>query len=276
MSYYFKSTNINQIIEPGSINVGGNDFIGFPTSDSTDYQFLRPLPIGFKRNGADISNLCTATFIEYNSTFRFGVFGSSNSTNLTAPANANYISVICVGPGGGGGGGSTGLGSKNKGSPGGGGGDGAYSAIGKYPININTRTNINITVGIGGLGGEGGNDDNNGGSGNNGKNGLLGTSSKVILDSNILLCRSDSGNVGVGGGGGNANTDDNNPGGKGNTNEGFIIATGGDFRTVYDDTSNHPYISRGAGGSGSSGSNDDAPNASPGEDGYVRIIFLYD
>jgi hypothetical protein len=288
MSYFFKSTNINQIIEPGSINVGGNEFIGFPNSVSTNFPILRPLSFGFKRNNVDISTYCTAKSTMYYDTFSTSGFTTKYSINITSPANAKYISTICIGPGGGGGGGGgggsgdvgsgTGPGGReqNRGSDGGIGGHGAYSAIGVYPIN--SMSKITIKVGLGGVGGLRGNDSNGGGAGNEGGQGSLGNESSVEVD-DVIICRAPSGNAGMGGGGGDRNGDDTNTAGIGNVGIG-TFASGGAYTTAYYNSMNHPYLGYkseyGQGGTGGSGSNDDGTAGGKGQDGCVQIIFLYE
>jgi hypothetical protein len=264
--YYFKNIDITSIIASGTGIPGGNSYIGFPNSDKSNFIIEQPLNLSYKISSTDLATLCKSKSTTYN----------TNANGLTIPTGAKYISTICVGGGGGGGGGggdgtSNNLNS-NKGGDGGTGGDGGYAAIQQCPISSNST--INITYGTGGIGGEGGAGASNtvGNSGKSGNTGLQGNSTIVYVDG-IAVCIANGGyggNFGKGGGTGESGAN-GSPG---------VIGTGS-YNTGKTGTNvtsgNYPPQNGGFGGAGSGGGNNSgAGDASPGNNGYATIFFLYE
>ena len=52
--YLFKGTDISTIIQSGNVTPSG--FSGFPTSDSTNFQILKPLPLYYISGGKDVAD----------------------------------------------------------------------------------------------------------------------------------------------------------------------------------------------------------------------------
>jgi hypothetical protein len=296
-NFFFKGTDINNIIDTTGSTVVSNNYIGFPKSSEPVYPIIeRPLEINFTDFSStyiptynsytnitknDLSNRCKINPFTYNA----NVVGVNASFNVTIPNTAKYISGYCVGGGGGGGGaggaGNDGFGKSNKGGTGGTGASGNYSAIVQYPLikdasgNLTYKT-IAISVGAGGLGGEGGaegsnNNSNSGKSGNSGYNG--GNSYITFNDSTGAICTAPGGGAGNYGGSGNSNSSGGS-GKAGIQTAGNVIAGGKHSTTIYD--SLYPPYNMATGGTGGNAGNGSGNNGIDGGNGLVVLYFLYD
>lgn len=147
------SINITDVINTGNTDPNGiqSKYLNFPLS-YIENAWSRPGNLGYKINtNTDISEYCTAKFVDYN-----------ESTSVVIPGGVNYMKVICIGGGGGGGGGNGSYRpySKNKEyratQSGSSGNNGVH---GSYVTSLFNRDNntYHVSVGGGGAGGVGGN-----------------------------------------------------------------------------------------------------------------------
>jgi len=276
-NYFYKNNNLNQIYENNGTVSSTGAFIGIPqsTGNFNTYSGMNPNPIGYQVNGVDISNSLTA-----NST----IYTRTTSSPISIPDGCKSIRAISVGGGGGGGGrgGTAGIqitfvrDGSSQGADGGKGGDGNYSYIyPSFPINNNTKININIANG--GVGGSAGSNSykiTTAGieattKAKSGDGGNVGGISYINING-LIYAQANGGNGGSGGEGGSVKANSGNnisrdPGapdpaplgiGGLNKNNDFPIITG-----------------YGIGGAGSS---PEYTYGSSGGRGAVQIIWFYD
>lgn len=213
-NYKFKGTPLSEILSQQSNSDFSAKYSGIVYTGGlsySNYSMFRPLPVGYKINGVDISTTATAKY-------------DSVSTGITyfssaRPSGANRVRYSLVGGGGGAGGGGAlawnqGSGSYSEGGKGGwsgsGGRVGGEINLNSYPNMSNT--NSHIYIGPGGGGGAGANNYALTGkhseapiAGGSGSPGVAGTRSYIILrDSNNdeLFMRSGGGGSNGGGGSG--------------------------------------------------------------------------
>jgi hypothetical protein len=255
--FSYKGVDIYKITTGRDNTIPGYNFNGTTTS----YSGLRPNDFGLTYKGVSISNQCTASYTFCNKT-----------ETLTIPENCKSIRFVGIGGGGGSGGkggSATQYGNYNGNTnPGGSGGSGGYGTLvtSSQPYSVSGGNSISITVGT--AGGNGGNGASNScandrtkswrpdwAQGGAGSPGGPGSSSTIVYQGANLLTA----------GGGNG----------GNGGNGGIIGGG------------VPQAVKGPGKSGNQGNSTTAPSAgnfgyqtnyggTPGANGYVQIIYLYD
>ncbi len=94
--YLFKGTDINNLIVTGGTAV--NNFApSISYTPASPYSTERPLELGFKQNGTDISTIMNAKFIEYTTV--------NTVSTYDVPTDYNSFRAVLEGGGGGGGGG---------------------------------------------------------------------------------------------------------------------------------------------------------------------------
>lgn len=294
-------TDIDNIIKSGTSATASN-YVDFPegvsstVSSSIEVQttggkFLEGSP------GQDVleTNKYTATYTDY----------TTSVSSATKPPWANHANVICIGGGGGGGGGGDHNSNdgplftpdyQNPGGGGGGGGGAAYS-VSTSAIELANNT-IAITVGTHGNGGAVNQD-------SIGSPGKQGNVSTVTIGNTTVSAAGGGG--GGGGCGGYPNGDRNGPygnmglggissnttsynGNNGGGNSGFKCGDSGGGRAnagrAAGNLSNnigteYPSISGnyGKGGGGGQGGNGPATSKQPGaggQQGFIRVYWLYD
>lgn len=186
--YYFKDINIysgynltnstftSPVVAQGNDIIATNSYVGFPyvqeytSTNAANYGTVTSAGIGssgYKINNVDIFNQCSSTNVIY-----------TTSSTVSVPTWATKMSALVISGGGGGGAGGGG-GNRDYGAGGSGGAAGGVSCIVDCPIeteNYNIRTNMNVTVGVGGYGGAG--------SYNSGQPGGQGYASYLYFDQN--------------------------------------------------------------------------------------------
>jgi hypothetical protein len=202
--YFYKGSDISNLIELGSTKVSGTGYTDFPSyTPASIYSTERPFPFNYyTAEQGQLSDLMNTKFVE---------FTSGQSGTYTIPSDYDSVKIILIGGGGGGGGGGgcawLGLSidspskARSSGAAGISGNHGSYMFTSNY-INL-TSKNIYYSVGTKGNSGVGGGDKStaNMGSGGKGNNGYHGNESMVTInvggiDYNIYA------NGGEGGGGG--------------------------------------------------------------------------
>jgi hypothetical protein len=279
MSYKYKEVNINNI----TTTSGGSNstavhtsYVGFPAIVAPTENMSKPYSVGFNISNTDVANSCTAAFTDYTNT---------TTTNYTVPTGATHFRSILIGGGGGGGGNGgdatatanfNGTSGNANGGNGGTGGSGAYTTTADIAIATGVNT-ISVTCGAGGNAGSNGGANSisppianlprstKGGDGNPGGGG--GTSIIVYNGSTTNA----AGGAGGGGGGGATATVNSSS----NTN-----STGGGNGPSYARNTTAPtnwtnQLQGNSGVGGVQGINGNPQNATVGQPGAVRIIWLY-
>jgi len=255
--FSYKGVDIYTITTGRENTIPGYNFNGTLTS----YSGLRPNNFGLTYQGVSISNQCTASY-----TF------SNKTETLTIPKNCKSIRFVGIG-GGGGKGGNGGSATQfapasTNTAPGGSGGSGGYGTVvtSSNPYSVSGDTSISITVG------------------NAGGNGVPGASNSCEND----RTKSSKPDWAEGGAG--------FPGGNGNSST--IVYQGANLLTAGGGNGGNggnggrigaglAPANKGPGTSGDQGNSKTAPSAgnfgyqtnyggTPGANGYVQIIYLYD
>lgn len=288
--YYYKDKDIYYLTTSGTSANVSNTFAGFPTQDDVSKTYTsgisKPYDFGFKYNNEDVSNYCTAYFVEY--------VGNANVDNntldkiISQPINTNninfkHISTYCYGGGGGGGkgGGSNNYGADNAGGGGGTGGAGGYAAVVNVPVS--SYSNIYVYVGNGGAGNnEGGGKSSDSNGAEPGSPGFGGKGSFIrYTDVNGDTILAANGGAGGFRGNGASETRNGTTGGPGAAGTGVVNYTSSGIYTTTETFATSqwswPPQTLGQGGVGGVGAKatvtaarGDGANA-----GYVGIYFLY-
>ena len=307
-NFTFKGIPLNQIYsnDGTNTNIGGHSGIPTSTGSFNNFNAMKPNPIGFFINGVDLSNNLTAKTELYINT----------STIPKPPNAKTLRVISVGGAGGGGGGGGFAQATAGDGEAlrfaGGFGGIGGFGSYAFENVNISNISNISVIVGNGGVGGNSGGNDSvksnynaanarwnnvkaNGGNGNAGGSGNV---SYIVLDStnpanqNIYYGYAVGGNGGSGGKGAEANAEQNDA----NGNYGANGSPGTRSTTHYSGSNIYPllvddrdqYVT----------ANNITPiqpteygfppevfanpwpniavNSAPGNQGAVRLVWLYD
>lgn len=282
MSYRYQGIDISAI----TYTIGGSNattihssYGGFPPINNPTENMSKPYSFGYNytSNNISVSDSCKASYNDYTNTV---------ATVITVPTGVKHFRSILIGGGGGGGGNGgdakatanvNGNSSNGNGGNGGTGGSGLYTTTPDISIVTGVNT-VNIICGAGGSAGSNGGsnsiapkdltklpDQTKGGDGNTGGGGGVST---IIYNTNTTY--SASGGSGGGGGGGatatvtsSSNTNSTSPG----------PATG--YTTTTTTPVNWPALQPTAGVGGVQGINGSAQNATVGQPGAVRIIWLY-
>jgi len=273
MPYQFKGIDITTVVDTTSNPVTtnfANVYQGLPAITYPNYTNSNLLTnLGYTdANGSDLSTVCAAIQLKYNS-----------SQTISVPTGANQFRYFIIGGGGGGGGGG---GCANNGGwqqSGGSGGNGGFGYPSNGQLSI-AGANIEITIGTGGTGGGSGAYSYQNGSGyiansHGGGSGNRGNTTTISYD-NTPVVNAAGGLAGGGGGGAwayRSNYHKNNRGGGGN-GQGYTLqfdptTSGWDPRYVT------PQSGGGGGGGGYNWSSNGAPG-NAGQPGYAVIVWLYD
>jgi len=274
MSYKFRGIDIASITYTtgGVTTAVGNTYKGFPPTVGTTYDMAKPLKLGYAINSVDVSNSCTASYIDI-----------PNDTNISIPSNVKKFRYILIG-GGGGGGGSGGDAKSNQGdgsgSSNGNGGNGGAGGYAQYSVNtLNvSNTNITITIGTGGPSGTNGNSNSTKGSvagqptnSTNGGDGKSSPGNDSTLTYNNIVYISVGGVGGPTGNGASAKAAwGNSASVPGTTN---ILTTPPYYIDSGITAGWQPLDTYGYGGIGAVNG---ISNSTAGNNGFCRIIWLYD
>ena len=303
--YYYKGIALSDIYVNDGSTSNDYGFFNMPTMTSTKYSGMRPNSLGYTFSGVDLSNHATANHVLYT---------NATTTNVDIPTGVKSCRVISVG-GSGGSGGAGGnasskayLSSTSKASFGGDGGVGGYGGYNYSKLNLNSVSKIHVVVGSAGKGGTSGNnnstdtnstDFSNNTKGGDGNSGNAGNSSYIYFDNNTTshYAIANGGNGGGGGNGASAKAEfsksDSDPGKSGSagnssesqakdTNYPQLISYTFPGTTIFNPSKGKteeifPPINFYAGmpSSGADASNSE-DTGSPGMNGAVQIIWLYD
>jgi hypothetical protein len=204
MTYYFKGTNISDIIDKTvnvsqNIVINGNTFYNsFPgATQANELSLFNPSPLNYAYNGTDVSTIRCAVFKDFTSNVATQIIAPVITDINSQPIIPTKFTAICIGGGGGGGGGGSGHQrdpTNTAGGGGGGGGGASYGVLYKYPYN----SSITANCGQGGAGGSNAQDGSN--TGNYGGNGSPGQPTYIQspnVQGNLILVP--GGSAGIGG-----------------------------------------------------------------------------